>query len=877
MERDVGHLSPTFLVALWPTEDTWWIIALGAILLLAVIAVFHYQFLVRLPLWVLRHTLYRVHIHGAENIPKTGPALLVSNHVSHIDALLVLAAQKRQIRFLIWAPFLGVPFLRWALRLAKVIPVNSAAGPRAIVQSLRTAGEALARGEVVCIFAEGGISRTGFLLPFQRGFEQIVKRAPAGGQGAPIIPVCLDHVWGSIFSYQGKRFFWKLPRHIPYRVYVSFGAALPATASAFEVRQAIQRLSAASAIRRSGRRRPVHRQFVRMAASHPFRTAIVDANAAKPVMRYGEVLAAAKILTKRLRPLLGDEAMVGVWLPPGLAGALANIGVTFLGKTAVNLNYSATADIVRSAIRQCGIRHILTSRLFTHKVPLDPGPGVEFINLEDFRKSISKWERLRAMASVLLVPRFIQERWLLGLGKHTVEQLATVIFSSGSTGEPKGVMLTHSNIAANAESIIQAVDPVPADRLLGVLPFFHSFGYTVTLWVPLQIGTSTIYHANPLQAREIGELCRKHQCTIFLSTPTFLRSFLKRCAPGDFSSVRILLGGAEKMPLALMDEFKAKFGVTVLEGYGCTELSPAAIVNVPDWQQGSMRQLGNKPGTIGQPIPGVAARIVRSQEAGIRRQEAGGRSQEAGIRRQEAGGRSQEAGIRSQEAGIRSQEAGGRGQETGVRRQGAGDIGQKSLTPDSCPLTPDSCPLTPDSSSLVDVPVGEEGLLIVYGANVMKGYLGNEELTRKKVVNGWYITGDLAKMDEDGFVAITGREERFAKVGGEMVPLEKVEEELHGVLGTSERLAVVTAIADAKRGERIVVLHLPLEVSPGEVVKGLGERGLPNIYLPGPRDFFEVKELPILGSGKLDLKKCNLMAQELAGGKVGEGGMKDEG
>src|SRR4029077_15384305 len=234
------------------------------------------------------------------------------------------------------------------------------------------------------------------------------------------------------------------------------------------------------------------------------------------------------------------------------------------------------------------------------------------------------------------------------------------------------------------------------------------------------------------------ELCRKHQCTIFLTTPTFLRSFLKRCEPGDFASLRILLGGAEKMPQALAKEFKEKFGVTVLEGYGCTELAPAAIVNVPDWQQGNMKQVGNKPGTIGQPIPGVAARIV-------------------------------------------------------------------------------------DKETFKDLPAGREGLLLVYGANVMKGYLGKDELTRKKIVDGWYITGDLAKMDEDGFVTITGREERFAKVGGEMVPLEKVEEEIHAVLGGTERLVVVPAIADPKRGERIVVLHLPLEISAMEVVKKLGE------------------------------------------------------
>src|SRR5206468_1512823 len=218
-----------------------------------------------------------------------------------------------------------------------------------------------------------------------------------------------------------------------------------------------------------------------------------------------------------------------------------------------------------------------------------------------------------------------------------------------------------------------------------------------------------------------------------------------------FASLRILLGGAEKMPLGLIKEFKDKFGVTVLEGYGCTELSPAAIVNVPDWQQGSMRQTGNKPGTIGQPIPGVAARIVSK------------------------------ATFEDVRAGV----------------------GQ-----DSNPVRP-STGLESRPTGM-GAPVGEEGLLLVSGANVMKGYLGNDDLTRKKIVDGWYITGDLAKMDEDGFVTITGREERFAKVGGEMVPLERVEDELQEILGGNEKICAVTAIPDKAKGERLVVLHLVL-------------------------------------------------------------------
>ncbi|MBI2803784.1 MAG: AMP-binding protein [Planctomycetes bacterium] len=765
--------------SVWDTLlENWWAGCFVLALLIVLAGIFRHAFFVRIPLWVLMHTVYRVRSHGMENIPETGAALLVCNHVSYLDPLIILAGQKRRVRFLMWAPYTKLPLLRWIVWLARVIPIQGNTGPRAIIQALRMASEALAEGEVVCIFAEGGVTRTGFLLPFQRGFEQIVKKSPV-----PIIPVCLDHVWGSIFSFQGGKFFWKLPQGVPYVIHVNFGQPMPPTSDAFTVRQAIQRLSAESAVRRSSERRPVHRQFVRMAVSHPFRSCIIDQNAAKPMLTYGETLVGVKILLKRLKPLLGDDAMVGVWLPPGAGAAMANICLACLGKTSVNLNYTSAPNLVQSAIQQCKITKVLSSKLFTHKVPLDPGPGVEFIYLEDFRKGITRSERVLALLGVILIPGFIHEYFLMGLGGHKVEDLCTIIFSSGSTGDPKGVMLTHGNIAANCESVIQAIDPVPEDRLLGMLPFFHSFGFTVTLWLPLQIGASIVYHANPLQAREIGELCKKHACTIFLSTPTFLRSYLRRCEADDFKTLRIIVCGAEKMPPTLAQEFKQKFGVEPHEGYGCTELSPVAAVNVADFQDGNSRQPGNKPGTIGLPIPGVAARIVHRD-------------------------------------------------------------------------------------TLQDVPQGEEGFLIMYGANVMKGYLGRDDLTQKKIIDGgWYITGDLAFLDSEGFITITGREERFAKVGGEMVPLEKVEDELHLILKTNEKVCAVTAIPDAKKGERIIVLHLPFqETTPQEVWKNLNERGLPNLYIPGQRDFHQVAELPILGSGKLDLKKCKQMAQDAAGG-----------
>jgi acyl-[acyl-carrier-protein]-phospholipid O-acyltransferase/long-chain-fatty-acid--[acyl-carrier-protein] ligase len=726
-------------------------------------------------LWLITHTVYRLRVLGRENVPAEGAALIVCNHVTYIDWLLLLAAQRRWIRFVIWAPYTHVFGIRHLLRWAGVIPIDGTAGPRQVVGSLRAASDALARGEVVCIFAEGGLTRTGLLLPFHRGFEQIVKRRPVS-----IIPACLDQVWGSIFSYRGGKVLWKWPQELPYPVTVAFGAPLPPTAEAAEVRMAIQKLSADSSVARSDRRWPVHRQFIRTAARHPFRPCMADSTRGEMV-RYGKALAGALLFTRHLRPLLGDDKMVGLWLPPSVGGALANVALAFLGKTSVNLNYTSSPPVVQSAIRQCSIRRVLTSQRFTARMKLDVGPDVKVIYLEEVAKRITRLQKLRAFLEAFLLPGFMLDRWVLGLHRHSLEDVATVIFSSGSTGEPKGVMLTHNNVAANAESMIQAIDLRKADRPLGILPFFHSFGYTVTLWVPLQVGASVVYHADPRQAKEVGELCRKYACTILLTTPTFLRFCLRRCEPGDFSTVRILMCGAEKLPQPLAKEFHEKFGVLPLEGYGCTELSPAAAANVPDRRGRDSVQIGNKPGTIGQPLPGVAARVA-------------------------------------------------------------------------------------DPETYEPLPPGREGLLLVYGANVMKGYVGRPELTRQAIRDGWYVTGDMAKIDADGFIQITGRLSRFAKVGGEMVPLEKVEEELHGILGTSERVVAVAAVPDERKGERLVVLHTPVNgLNVHQLWQQLNSRGLPNLWLPGERDFFEIPELPILGTGKLDLKRLNEIALEQAG------------
>ncbi len=774
---------PASLAPLLADGDTFswalnpWFLTLDALAGFVLIGVLFPGFLIRWTIRFVAWLIYRIRVNGLDNLPKKGGALLVCNHVSYIDWMLLILAQPRPIRFLVWSGWTKRPILRHLLRWAHVIPIDGDSGPRAIVKSLRLASDALAQGELVCIFAEGRFTRNGFLLPFHRGFEQILKHCKA-----PIIPVSLDQVWGSIFSLSGGKAFWKWPLHWPYRVTVSFGEPLPHDTRAADVRQAIQYLSATSSIARTEGRLPIHRQFVRVARKHLFKPCLFDGTGQHGSYTYGRALAAIWCLADKLRPILKDSTMVALWLPPSIGGALTNIAVTMLGKTSVNLNYSSSMEVVHASLRQCDCKYLLTSKRFTARVKFDPPPGITILNLEDLGTSISWWQKFRAFVAIVLLPAFVLDRWMLGLHHHSLDDLVTIIFSSGSTGEPKGVMLTHANIAANLESVVQATGVSARDRILGVLPFFHSFGFTVTLWAPLQVGASAVYHPDPRAAREIGEICRKLQCTLYVSTATFLRFCLRKCDPEDFKSLRILMCGAEKLPPALAVEFEKKFGVLPLEGYGCTELSPVAAANLPDIEIEGYRQIANRSGTIGQPLPGIAARVV-------------------------------------------------------------------------------------DPDTMAPLPVGSDGLLLIYGANVMKGYLGQPDLTRQVVQDGWYVTGDMGRIDPDGFVTLTGRLSRFAKIGGEMVPLERVQDELHEALGTADRIGAVTCVPDEARGERLIVLYLPEMLQPyGVDVRGWNQkligRGLPNLWIPAERDYHEVSELPILGSGKLDLKRLKELAQE---------------
>jgi acyl-[acyl-carrier-protein]-phospholipid O-acyltransferase/long-chain-fatty-acid--[acyl-carrier-protein] ligase len=724
---------------------------------------------IRFIVWLLSRTLYRVRVHGHENLPATGGALLVCNHVTWLDGVFLLLSSSRPIRLLAHANNLQGRTMRRLAGLFGAIPIEP--GRRSVLQSLETARRAIQAGELVCIFPEGGLTRSGRMEDFKPGLLRIVE-----GTGAPIVPVYLDELWGSIFSFHGGRFFWKWPRKWPYPVSIHFGPPLAAAVDVRRVRQAVEHLGVLAVERRANRTLTLPRQFLRMCRRNFFRKKIADSTG---VELTGAGLLLKSLVFRRLlnrKLLAADEKFVGVLLPPSVAGVVVNAALPLAHRVAVNLNYTCSSDIVNACIRQCGIRHVLTSRKFMEKVKLDVAAQVVY--LEDLAGVVSLADKLTAAVYAYTKPIFALERWL-GLHKTQPDDLLTIIFTSGSTGEPKGVMLSHSNVASNVEAMNRVVHLSKDDVAIGVLPFFHSFGYTGLLWTMLSLDPMGVYHFSPLDAQQVGKLARKYGATMLMITPTFLRSYIRRCEVEDFKHLDVVFAGAEKLPSDVVDAFEAKFGIRPSEAYGTTEMSPLVSVNVPP-SRARGGESGAKEGTVGRPIPGVAAKIV-----------------------------------------------------------------------------------DPDSGR--ELGVGEPGMLLVTGPNVMQGYYQRPDLTEQVIRDGWYVTGDIALIDADGFIQITGRLSRFSKIGGEMVPHIRIEEVLQRMVSPDgeELKAVVTAVPDAKKGERLVVLHTRLDRTPADLCKGLADAGLPNLWNPGPDSFHEVSEIPVLGTGKLDLKRLKDLAVEV--------------
>jgi acyl-[acyl-carrier-protein]-phospholipid O-acyltransferase / long-chain-fatty-acid--[acyl-carrier-protein] ligase len=719
--------------------------------------------------------VYPVRVTGESRIPKTGGALIIANHVGYIDPLLVAYAAGRPVRFLMarsiyegWKP------LTWFFKGIGAIPVGQGESREAVSLSLAQAKAALDAGEVVVIFPEGKLTGTGGMDRFRRGFENLARET-----GVPVIPAHVDGVWGSVFSRREdvrgllRRALAEFGRDKAVR----FGPAL-ASADTASARQAVQELGAdAMEARVRGRGKTLGRQFFASAKHRWKRAAVSDSTGVK--LTYGETLTGALLLGGALESRLGPSRNVGVWLPGSVGGALANLGLTLKGRVPVNLNVTASKEALAHAVKAAGLDTVVTSRRFVQalgeRASIPEGPDVVY--LEDLQAAIPAWKKAVVYALLRVLPRSWGEALFARGAARSLDETAAILFTSGSSSLPKGVELTHLNLRANSEMIREAYSFRPDDVILGTLPLFHSFGFAMTLWTPLLKGIAVAYHSNPLEFKAVAKLARESKATVLLGTPGFLERYLRGVKAEDFASIRLAVAGAEKLRPEMAEAFRVKFGVKPLEGYGATELSPVAAVNVPD----RLGQKGNVEGTVGQPLPGQAARVV-------------------------------------------------------------------------------------DPVSFSVLPPGSEGLLLIKGPNVMKGYLGEPVKTAEALRGGWYVTGDIAVMSAEGFIKLVGRASRFSKVAGEMVGHEAVEEKLHAVGGGQGQLFAVTAVPDEKRGERLVVLYAGWD---GDIEQLLARvrQSLPNLWVPDKANFHKVESLPLLGTGKLDLKALQAKALELEGAK----------
>ena len=497
-------------------------------------------------------------------------------------------------------------------------------------------------------------------------------------------------------------------------------------------------------------------RFIDNAKANPEKIAIID-KAIGTNLSYSRALIASLILSRRFKKL--ERGRIGIMLPTGSGGALAVVGTLFAGMTPVMINYSTgAAKNCLYAQQTCDFRVIITARALLERVGCEELPDMVFI--EDILANLGSVEK-----GLAYIKSKLSIAMLKGItGKHNLDQPAVILFTSGSEKDPKVVQLTQRNLLSNIDSFSDMMDVRSMDNLLAVLPFFHVFGLTICLWTPLCLGMTSIAHANPLDFKTIAKIIKEHEPQLIVGTPLFLEGYARQSQPGDFASVELAVTGADKCPETLRQLYREKHNIEIFEGYGTTETSPVISVNPRD---------GNRPGSIGIPIPGTEVKI-------------------------------------------------------------------QSI----------------DSSA--PCATGETGKILVKGDGVMAGYLNNVEESHLRLQSGWYDTGDLGCLDEDGYIWHKGRLKRFVKIGGEMISLVSVEEALNNLTPDDVECCAVE-LPDSRRGSRIVGVTNKV-IDEKEVGKQLAEE-IPNLALP--KKYVVVEEFPYMGSGKTDFRTLTNIVRDM--------------
>lgn len=730
---------------------------------------------------VLKHR-YKVSVSGFDNLPRRGGVLLLGNHISWIDWAIIQVASPRAVRFVMARDIYRVWYLKPLLNFFGAIPISR--GDSA--EALKLVAELLKKGEVVCLFPEGTLSRNGQLAQFKRGYERACENLIE--QDAVIVPFYLRGLWGSKLSRsKSEKLRENTATEAKRNIIVAFGERLSIHTQAQQLKQKVFELSIDAWAEYTNELDPVPLAWLKQAKSKPWANSVSESGGAQ----YSnlKMIAATTLLARKIRKNTRQNN-VGVLLPSSAPGIMTNLAVMMSGKAAVNLNYTAGVDAIKAAVANSELDCVFTSRQFLQKLSARNLPvaraleDVKLVYLEDVLQAPSKLRWGLQFAASLFLPA----DWLLRIAgkKVAIDASAQILFSSGSEGAPKGVVLSHRNLMGNIKQISDVLNTQADDKMVACLPLFHSFGLTVNSLLPMVEGISAVCHPDPTDVLATAKAIGRYKATILCGTASFLRLYTRnsKVQPQMLDSLRVVVAGAEKLRSDVRDEFELKFKKVIYEGYGATETTPVASVNIPDGMDPrSWRvQEGNKIGSVGLPLPGTSFRIV-------------------------------------------------------------------------------------DPDTLQTKPYGENGMILISGGQVMLGYLNDPEKTRQAIIEldgrRWYVSGDKGNLDEDGFLTIVDRYSRFAKIGGEMISLTSVENAARPLLTGSETHCAAVSVADHKKGERIILL-----VTAPEDVEGLRQKIIDSgvTALMVPSEVVYVEQIPLLGSGKLDIACLNQLARELVAG-----------
>ena len=735
------------------------------------------NFMLRFIILTLGNTVCKVRISGMENIPERGAALLMCNHVSFIDTILISAGTSRHIRFLLDESYYSLPLVGFVARLTGFFRVPKRGHIKAMDNMFQRVREHLDSGGIVCVFPEGRISRNGIMSKFRHGYKRMLPK----DSNIPIIPVNISFIWGENFSTKGDNMKFKKPAKFPFFAAVTFGKAVSSDMDSFEIRQRICELSAEAGNPILPDERTIHLKVAQLAKRHPFASLLYDYK--QDGHSAYKIFIRALLMSRHIRKYADfDSKYVGVLLPNGVQACIAILAILLADKIPAPLNSSVTPAVFDASVEKADIKLIITDFNFLSKTRIAKSSIMtEFNALEKLNSSFLKFIYT---VGLFCIPIKEFMSFVAPTSAFDHNGTAALLFSSGSTGNPKGVMLSHHGIYIDARSTAQGVNLSKDDCIIGNLPLFHSFGLNVCLWMPLMYGVKVVFLANPLDGAGVRNAIKTHQATILFATPSFLQKYMQHAESSDFNSLRLVVTGAEKLRRDIADKLHniTDKRLKIVEAYGCTELSPVVTINIAQCAEDTGKSVG-KDSSIGVPLENCSIRIL-------------------------------------------------------------------------------------DPLSFEPVAPGNEGLLFAKGPMVMQGYLGDEELTNKVIRDGYYNTGDVAKMDEFGYITICGRLSRFSKIAGEMVPHEMVEQIINEICGGDIRSVAVGGMPDTLKGEVLLVLYTDaMPKTPEEIVEELRERSISNLWIPKVKNFHKVDELPLLGSGKLDLTLIHKIALDLAQSK----------